>query len=215
MTREQQRKLRGLNQHLSKLLKGIVKPYGLKKKDYMVWGKKEDMYFSLLVDIREKDGRCYCSSHERIKPLWMDDLFWDIMDMPGNKKEPLSLRCIGAFAIYGMTCYECRKELPEWSVDALEQCVEAYVGHFHDTVSSGTMEDYYSVFDCEEYQGDIQELLVLIHNQEYQKAQERIESLEGNGQFQNKGIWFKEYAERYCRDNKRRFSSLQAKSLMS
>ncbi len=197
MTREQQRKLRELNQYLSKLLKGIVKSYGLKKKDYMVWGKKGDMYFSLLVDIREKDGRCFCSSLERMKPLWMDDLFWDIMDMPENKKEPLSLRCIGAFAIYGMTCYECRQELPEWSPDALERCAEAYVRHFHDTVSSGTIEDYYSVFDSESYQGSIQDILVLIHNQEYQGARERIQSLEGNGQFQNKGIWFKEYAERY------------------
>ncbi len=205
MTREQQRKLRELNRHLSQFLKETVKTHGLKKKDYMVWGKRGDMYFSLLIDLREKDGHCFCTSLEKIKPLWMDDLFWDIMDMPENKKEPLSLRCIGAFAIYGMTYYECRQELTEWSMEELEQCVEAYIGHFQDTVSRGTIEDYYSVFDSKGYQGNIQEILALIHHQKYQEAGERICSMEGNGQFQNKGVWFKEYAgkhvERYCNPN--------------
>ncbi len=154
MTREQQRKLKELNRCLSQILKNNVKQYGCKKKDYMVWSATKDNYFSLLVDVRERDGHCYCTSLEHIKPLWLDELFWDIIDMSENKSEPLSLRCIGAFALYGMTVFECEQELPEWSTGELEKCVISYMEH--------------------------------------------IRSMERGGQFQNKGKWFKEYAERYC-----------------
>ena len=198
MTREQQRKCKELNKCLPKILKNSVKSYGLKKKDYMVWSSKKEMYFSLLIDIRERDGHCYCTSLETIKPLWMDDLFWDVMDMPENKSEPLSLRCIGAFAIYGMVFAESEQELPEWSTEELENCVTAYLEHFHQTVQSCDLESYYSLLDVTAYQGDVQEILGLMHRQEYQKALECVRSMEGDGGFQNKGIWFREYVERYC-----------------
>lgn len=199
MTREQQRKLRELKQSLTQILKNNVKSYGIKKKDYMVWSATDELYFSLLVDVREKDGHCYCTSLETIKPLWLDDLFWDIIDMSENKSEPLSLRCIGAFAIHGMDFFECEQELPEWSIDELEQCVVTYMEHFHNTINNSIMESYYSIFDSAAYQGDIQEILILLHRQEYEKALEHIQSMEGGGQFQNKGIWFKKYAEKYCK----------------
>lgn len=85
MTREQQRKLKELNRALLAILKSNVKAYGIKKKDYMVWGTKNELYFSLLIDVRERDGHCYCTSMELIKPLWLDELFWDIIDMSENK----------------------------------------------------------------------------------------------------------------------------------
>ncbi len=199
MTREQQRKLKELKQNLPQILKSNVKSYGLKKKDYMVWYQKDDVYFSLLIDIREKDGHCYCVSEERIKPLWLDDLFWDIMDMPENKSEPLSLRCIGAFAIYGMTSFECEQDLPEWSAEELKKCVITYIEHFHQYCNNSNIENYYSIFDSSAYQGDIQEILILLHRQEYQKALKYIQSMENGGQFENKGICFKNYAEKYCK----------------
>lgn len=199
MTREQQRKLRELNKSLTQILKNKVKSYGFKKKDFMVWAATKELYFSLLIDVREKDGHCYCTSWEIIKPLWIDDLFWDIMDMSSNKSEPLSLRCIGIFTVHGMDCFECEQELPEWSIDELESCVTTYMEHFRNTVNNSTMESYYSIFDPTAYHGDIQEILILLHKQEYQKALERIQSMEGGGRFQNNDIWFREYAENYCK----------------
>ena len=199
MTREQQKKLKLLKQCLPKVIQSSIKPYGFKKKDYMVWYQKNDMYFSLLVGIRERDGHCYCFSQETIKPLWLDDLFWDMIDMAENKSQPLSLRCIGAFALRGMENYQDEQELSEWSADELEQCVVAYMEHFSRTIENSDIESYYSIFDPSAYQGYIQEILILIHKGEYPKALERVYAIEGNGQFSNKGIWFKEYAENYCK----------------
>ena len=199
MTREQQKQLKILKQYLPKAIQSNIKPYDFKKKDYMVWYKKNDMYFSLLVGIRERDGHCYCVSQETIKPLWLDDLFWDIMDMAENKSQPLSLRCIGAFTIRGMVSFQDEQELLEWSVDELVKYVTAYVEHFSHTVKNSDIESYYTLFDSTAYQGKIQEILVLLHKREYQKALEHIQAIEDRGQFSNKGIWFKEYAEVYCK----------------
>lgn len=199
MTREQQKRFKELNSYLSKLLKEKTKTYGFKKKDYMIWSAEGDLYFSLLIDIREKDGHCYCSSEERIKPLWLDDLFWDIMEMPENKNEPLSLCSVGAFALYGMMMSEQEQELSDWSLKELEQCVMTYLEHFQSTVIYSNLECYDSILDATAYQGEIQEILRMIHRQKYQNALVRLQTMEGEGQFQNHGIWFREYAERYCK----------------
>ncbi|MCM1182416.1 MAG: hypothetical protein NC337_03475 [Roseburia sp.] len=199
MTREQQKKFRELKKCCAQMLGKSAKAYGFKKKDCMIWSAKGELYFSLMVDVREKDGRCWCAAWERIKPLWMDELFWDIIDMPENKSEPLSLRCIGAFAISGMTFFEDRRELPEWRAEELEKCIAEYLEHFRDTVNDSDMESWNSVFDERAYQGEVQAILLLIHRQEYREALERVQSMEERSYFQNKGIWFKEYAEAYCR----------------
>lgn len=51
-----------------------------------------------------------------MKPLWIDDLLWDFLKMIGNKKEPLSLRTIGAFIVYRVEIYEDYKELENWEI---------------------------------------------------------------------------------------------------
>ncbi len=198
MTREQQKKLKELNRALPSILKNNVKVYGIKKKDYMIWGTKNELYFSLLINVREREGHCYCTSVELVKPLWLDELFWDIIDMPENKSEPLSLRCIGAFVLQGMQFYECEQELLQWSVGELEQCVISYMEHFANTINTSNLETYDSVFDISAYQGEEQEIMRFIHRKEYQKALEQIQLMEDGGHFQNKGIWFREYAKKYC-----------------
>lgn len=200
MTREQRKQFKELNTGLSRLLKEKAKTYGCKKKDYMMWSAKGDLYFSLLIDIREKDGHCYCLSEERIKPLWLDDLFWDIMDMPENKKEPLSLRSVGAFALYGMMLSEQKQELPDWSMKELKSCVISYLEQFQSTMNQSNLDSYDSILDATAYQGEIQVILQMIHKQEYQDALAHLQRMEDGGQFQNHGIWFQEYAERYCKN---------------
>lgn len=131
--------------------------------------------------------------------MWMDDLFWDIMNMSENKSQPLSLRSIGAFTVRDMKNYEDEHELYEWTIDELEKCVTAYIEHFDNTVKSSDLENNYFLFDPTAYQGYTQEILILIHKGEYQNALEHIQAIPDRGQFVNKGIWFKDYAEQYCK----------------
>ncbi|MDE7251779.1 MAG: hypothetical protein K2O32_02380 [Acetatifactor sp.] len=196
MTREQQRKLKTLKQVLPGILKEEMKPYKFKKKDFMVWCVQGDLFFNMHIFIAEKDGHCYCDCHEGFKPLWADDLLWDILGMPENKKEPLSLRSIGAFTVYGVTCFDERRELSSWEPEELEKCVRDYMAHFDQTVHAMKEKDYGTLLNPSEYHGDLQELLLLIHEGKYREASEYAKAMEDEW-FENEGIGFRQRAKRY------------------
>ena len=68
------------------MLKEKVKAYKMKKKDYMIWYSKNDLFIECMIDVRETvDDRCCCSIRVKIKPLWIDDLLWDCLHMDNNK----------------------------------------------------------------------------------------------------------------------------------
>ena len=62
MTREQQKKLRELKNALPKIIRSEIKKYNLKKKDFMVWVQKSELFFDLMIYVCERDGHCYCTS---------------------------------------------------------------------------------------------------------------------------------------------------------
>ena len=102
MTKEERQKYKELTKALPKILKDKIKKYKFKKKDFMIWYNKKELFFDLLIDVKVKsDDKCYCTAVETIKPLWLDDLLWDLLKMETNKKEQLSLRTIGAFTFSG------------------------------------------------------------------------------------------------------------------
>jgi len=59
----------------------------------MIWYSTKELFFDLLIGVKVKsDDKCYCTAIETIKPLWLDDLLWDLLKMETNKKEPLSYK---------------------------------------------------------------------------------------------------------------------------
>lgn len=82
MTREQQQKLRELKKELSKMLKEKIKKYNFKKKDFMIWESKNGLFLDCFIYVGvTNDNRCFCTTREKIKPLWLDDLLWELGDM--------------------------------------------------------------------------------------------------------------------------------------
>ena len=90
MTREQQRLLRELKKALPEILKKEAREHKIKKKDYMLYGIKEDIFFTCHITVSANEEGCLCSVREALKPLWIDDLNWELLGMDNNKKEPLS-----------------------------------------------------------------------------------------------------------------------------
>ena len=164
MTREQQRKLRELNKNLPKLLKDKIKKYKFKKIDYMLWFQKEDMFLTCFINVGfSTDGRFICRTQESIKPLWIDDLLWDFLNMPNNKKEPLSLRAIGAFSVRGVHIYERSNELTNGSLQELEEYVEEYLEHFYQTIQTIQLDSFYEGISNSSYHEELRISLTLIH----------------------------------------------------
>ena len=60
MTKEERQKYKELTKVLPKILKDKIKKYKFKKKDFMIWYKKKELFFDLLIDVKVKsDDKCY------------------------------------------------------------------------------------------------------------------------------------------------------------
>lgn len=171
MTREEQRKIRELNKALPKILREKIKAYPFKKKDFMIWYSKKDLFFDLLITVNvTEEGHCVCSSRETVKPLWLDELLWDFLKMEENKKEPLSLRAVGAFTVTGSEIFADSRELKNWDVFELEECVDIYLAHFSNSVQTAAVDDFIRNIKSKRYHSELREALTYIHDQKYPEA---------------------------------------------
>ena len=56
-----------------------------KKIDFMILYCTKELFFDLLIGVKVKsDDKCYCTAIETIKPLWLDDLLWDLLKNKEN-----------------------------------------------------------------------------------------------------------------------------------
>ena len=201
MKREQQKQLKQLKTALPKIIKELAGKKKLKKKDFMLYGTNEDMFFDcqIFVSVNDND-ECICSTTENMKPLWMDDLLWELLDMKENSKEPLSLRAIGAFTVSGAEIYEKATVLAEWTEEELTSIVEEYVDHFCNSISATD----FSVFEeklSNGYHHELREALYHINNKDYHKALE-IVGEESSGPFSNGSINIFDAIREYCHREK-------------
>ncbi|WP_155829618.1 MULTISPECIES: hypothetical protein [unclassified Butyrivibrio] len=93
--------------------------------------------------------------------------------MESNKDEPLSLRAIGAFAVYGTRIREDSTVLENWSEDELKEALTKYIDQFCDDIKNVPGTAFTEKF-AEGYHGELREALYYIHNGEYQKALEAV-----------------------------------------
>jgi hypothetical protein len=199
MKREQQRKLRELKKALPRMLKEKVKAYKMKKKDYMIWYSKNDLFIECMIDVRETvDDRCCCSIRVKIKPLWIDDLLWDCLHMDNNKTEPLSLRAVGAFTVSGVEVYLDYDYLKEWTSEEMESYVDLYLEKFNQIMNEVTIDDFYAHISDQPYHEELRVSLSMTYNAQYQEAIEYLKD-KGEGIFCNKGLWIHDAIKEYCK----------------
>ena len=201
MTREQQRKLKELKKAEVLLHKKLIKQFKYKKRDGFIWHKKDDMFFVMYSIVAENEGICKCYIKASVKPMWVDDLLWDILDMPENKNEPLSLRSNGAFTVHGINLFELVYELPEWEVDELEDCLRSGYEMLNKYIVETEIDYYYESVCKDSYHKEIHELLILIHKEQYEKAIEYAKSMK-NDYFINRNLTLPIGAIEYCKDKK-------------
>ena len=72
--------------------RGVSRKYGFRQSSYVNF-KVEDGYFFCLYFLN--DVRLM------VKPMYADDLWWEIWDAAENISEPLSLRGTGAYSLSG------------------------------------------------------------------------------------------------------------------
>ena len=70
----------------------VSKKHKWKQISYINWKVEAEYYFYL------EHINCYCEAALYVKPLYIDDLWWDVFEMPSNKKGPMRLRGLGGFS---------------------------------------------------------------------------------------------------------------------
>jgi len=78
----------------------VSKKYGWKQHSFINWKVEGGYYFYL------RHLNCYSGAFLYVKPLYIDDLWWDIFEISSNKKEPMSLRGNGTFSLDGVRILE-------------------------------------------------------------------------------------------------------------
>ena len=73
--------------------RGVSRKYGFRQSSYINF-KVDGGYFFCLSFLTDE-------ARLTVKPMYADDLWWDIWGATENKKEPLSLRGIGAYTLSG------------------------------------------------------------------------------------------------------------------
>lgn len=138
MTREEKKAVTALGRTVPRLVRSLVKPYRYKSIDGMVWTVRNGMLFLLSPAVSSPRGedRVYVRASCEAKPLFVDDLLWDILGFSENKSKPMSLRVNGAFALYGVPVYERRRELAALDEDHVAQLIQAELEEFSALLAS-------------------------------------------------------------------------------
>jgi hypothetical protein len=92
MTREESRARNALEKVSNKCRKQVAKSFGWKQNDYLNWKIDSGYYFSLCHLVLEQ-------VELSVKPYFIDDLWWDIFELPECKQAPKSIRGNGSFAV--------------------------------------------------------------------------------------------------------------------
>ena len=203
MTREESKARNLLEKISNKCRKQVAKRLGWKQNDYLNWKVDSGYYFSLCHLVLE---------HVKlsVKPYFIDDLWWDIFELPECKQGPKSLRGNGAFAVPDVHLKEYvvfdTGKIPVYKEDDV-------VSRWEDTFN--TVDADIARFISENPNPDsfcpmgrtnrIYDLLMDIHSGNFDQLQEKIELSKTN----HVGLFFKgpkgydyEYIERWISGRK-------------
>lgn len=132
MTREEKTAVTALRKALPSLFRPLIRPYGYKSIGGVIWVVQNDMLFTLMpwVSVPSGQDRAHFKVKCGAKPIFADDLLWDILGFEENKSKPASLRVNGAFALFEVPVYEEQQPLPQLDREAISSLVEAELTRF-------------------------------------------------------------------------------------
>ena len=85
---------------LGKRIKDCAKKFGYRHNSGFLFLKSDDNFISNIFLIQNS---CKLKYTIRVKKYSYDDIFWDVINMSSNQKEPMSLRARGAFSAPNIT----------------------------------------------------------------------------------------------------------------
>lgn len=196
-----------LEKNAIQCIKGMIKEYNIKIKSEILYKKRDNFFFRVPVFLKylEKDEKYSIYGRISVKPYILDDIFWDVFEIPNNKNEPESLRAIGAYVAPSIDIYHIKIEINE---EDLEKRCEEFLNSFDKAIE----EFLYKTPNIQEFIKELMEkktydcnelflILLDIYEEKYDEAmiiinQELAANRRGGFAAGNKCIY--EFAKEYC-----------------
>ena len=178
---------------LLKQIKTRASEFGYKVSSYAMFSKIGENFVSIDHGILNSTIFDYSIT---IKKYSYDDIFWDVMNMADNKKAPVSLRAIGAFAAPSITIFADKIPLSD-DIDSIVQTFfDTVIIHVNDFLEKNQVNDF--VFATESLpRGPLLRCLAYLEQKDIASAVEvaQKEIAAGNrcGGFENEGKGFFEW----------------------
>lgn len=103
-----------LGEHINTALIDLTKKYDYKKRNNVLYKKYDDYFITILISATGINNDLI-NVRGNVKPYFMDDVFWEVFQMPENSKSPIGLRANGAFAVKGLQIYNQNKKIANYS----------------------------------------------------------------------------------------------------
>lgn len=202
MKREEQKRNKELQKNLGLIMKECPKTYKgqkLKKIDYLLWTTRNNMIFEFFprAFIREIDLKPVLSVRTCYKPLWIDNLLWDILDMKSNKQESDSLRVIGAFTAVAAKYDNYVIELPTEDIESIKTTLFEKIDEFLAKIDELDESQYINQIISSDLVSDLDKALIYIHLKRIDEAKAIVMSSKDGGRFAVGEKSYKELAIEY------------------
>lgn len=189
-----------IDKQKEKILTNAVKKESRKRKfrfrQDIVYFVKDKYFISCLFYLNNLNEIKY---YVRLKEMVYDDIFWKLMNMEDNLKEPLSLRAIGAFTSKSIDVFN-GKILYDEKIDAIAKIILDHIElSISEFIKANDLDDYVLNKNTGPYK-DLLKCIVYIKRNELYLAKEIAEKNIDNdkcGGFVNKGKTFFEYVLEY------------------
>lgn len=185
------------------IVKDIAKSKNWKFKSYFTFRQIGNLFFESNFYTNFKENRV--SGWLAFKPYTVDNIFWEITEMPENKNLPLSFRAEGAFTVRAYNYYEFdlrlqNSENPRQEIEILFDILEEKQNNIKKEIS--TTQHFLNLLENSELKVSVETIVCLVELEEYLKAIEKIEYYRKNNipsgfGFGNKDFY--ELAEDFCR----------------
>ncbi len=169
MTRDEQKKNKELKKQLESKSKLEFKKHHLKKRDYIFYTSDGKMFYAMMFFMLND----IVKANFYAKPLWLDDILWEVLDMDENKDEPISLRGVGAFTINPIAQTMKNKVTSlEGIDDFVTNTFRDFIEFSHAYKEETFLNDYTNI----SYQKEVINIIVLIHHNQFEPALEILAS---------------------------------------
>ena len=197
-----------LDKHINVFIKGMAKKYGYKMRGGVLYKKSGEYFVSILI-VATGVNNNLINAIGSIKPYFLDDIFWEVFQMPENIEAPIGLRANGAFTVKGLHVYNQYREIEDYAdvkedVEELLRSCDSKIEEIINKEGSDFRKFIQysgSVKKPGLYKPTLAEMLLYIKEKNYQKAKklamcEMENQRYGNMQNQGKDIY--EHVVDFC-----------------